>query len=77
MIGHLVRHDILIKNLIKGNMEGKPRRGYSGINYFDQMKRLEEVKEKTLSLQTERRSLHRQDFSSNYLRNGRRVIFFG
>lgn len=47
MIGHLVRHDNLIKNLIKGNMESKPRQGDSGMNYFDQMKSLDEVKEKT------------------------------
>lgn len=51
MIGHLIRHDDFIKNLIEGKVEGKGERRQQ-ILYFDQIKRkivvtsYTEVKEK-------------------------------
>lgn len=66
MIGHLIRHDSFIRNIIEGKIEGKRRRGRPRIEYIDQVKRkidvvsYKEVKEKAWN-RPQWKALHRQE----------------
>jgi hypothetical protein len=69
MIGHLLRHDDLIKVIIEGKIEGRRKRGRPRRAYMEQLKEnievetYRELKEKAEN-RTEWKLLHRQELSS-------------
>ncbi|KAI5634899.1 hypothetical protein NE865_12382 [Phthorimaea operculella] len=69
MIGHLIRHDHFLKNIVEGKVEGRRRRGRPRRNYFEQIKeKVRVVSYQQVKSLAERRLewrlLHRQEPSS-------------
>lgn len=69
MIGHLIRHDLFIKNIIEGKIEGKRGRGRPRRTFMEQIKEkvhvgsYQEVKE-LAGTRKDWRLLHRQEHGS-------------
>ncbi|KAJ2951390.1 hypothetical protein O0L34_g13533 [Tuta absoluta] len=69
MMGHLIRHDHFLKNIVEGKVEGRRGRGRPRRNYFDQIKeKVNVVSYQEVKSLAERRQewrlLHRQELSS-------------
>ncbi|PZC78062.1 hypothetical protein B5X24_HaOG202597 [Helicoverpa armigera] len=69
MIGHLIRHDDFIKNIVEGKVEGKRGRGRPRYSYMKQIKEKVNVVtyKEVLELALDRRKwkeLHRQELGS-------------